>query len=65
MGNHDKMKEMDQRIEDWAKLIVKPQELNQARLFAIDTRMKESEEFRVKEICFLKDTIKKLIFALE
>ena len=24
LGNHDKMKELDQRIEDWAKLIVKP-----------------------------------------
>jgi hypothetical protein len=27
--------------------------------------MKESEEFRVKEVSFLKDTIRKLIFALE
>lgn len=59
------MKELDERIEEWAKLIVKPQELNQARLFAMDTRMKEGEEFRVKEVQFLKDTVKKLIFALE
>jgi len=27
--------------------------------------MKESEEFKVKEINFIKDTFKKLIFAME
>jgi hypothetical protein len=46
-------------------LIIQPQELNQARLFAIDTRMKESEDIRVKEVSFLRETIKKLIYALE
>jgi hypothetical protein len=59
------MKELDKRIEDWAKLLVKPQEVNQARLFAIDTRLKETEDFRVKEISFLKDAVRKLIYALE
>lgn len=59
------MHELDKRIEDWAKLLIKPQEVNQARLFAIDTRMKESEDFRVREITFVKDVFKKLIYALE
>lgn len=59
------MNQLNQRCEEWAKLIVEPQELNQARLFAIETRMKESEEFKVKEVNFLKDTLKKLIFAME
>jgi hypothetical protein len=27
--------------------------------------LKETEEFRVKEVSFMKDTVKKLIFALE
>lgn len=61
----EQMHELDKRIEDWAKLLVKPQEVNQARLFAIDTRLKETEDFRVKEISFVKDAFKKLIFALE
>lgn len=61
----EQMHELDKRIEDWAKLLVKPQEVNQARLFAIDTRLKETEDFRVKEISFMKDAFKKLIFALE
>lgn len=39
--------------------------MNQARLFAIDTRLKETEDFRVKEISFVKDAVRKLIFALE
>eukprot|EP00347_Sterkiella_histriomuscorum_P022884 403336796 len=65
LNNQEKMKELDARCEEWAKLIVQPQELNQARLFAIETRMKESEEFKVKEVNFIKDTLKKLIFAME
>ena len=28
LTNHDKMKELEQKIEDWAKLIIQPQELN-------------------------------------
>ena len=31
----------------------------------METRMKESEESRVKDLGFVKDTFKKLIFALE
>ena len=34
-------------------------------MFAIETRMKEAEDFRFKETSFLKETVKKLIFALE
>lgn len=45
--------------------MVKPQEVNQARLFAIDTRLKETEDFRVREIGFMKDVFRKLIYALE
>ena len=44
---------------------MKPQEVNQARLFAIDTRLKETEDFRVREIGFMKDIFRKLIYALE
>ena len=64
-GYDEQMNELDKRIEDWAKLLVKPQEVNQARLFAIDTRLKETEDFRVRESTVIKDIFKKLIFALE
>lgn len=45
--------------------MVKPQELNQARLFSIDTRIKEVEVSRTEDSQFFKDMIKKLIFAIE
>lgn len=45
--------------------LVKPQELNQARLFSIDTRIKEAEVARTEDNQFFKDMLKKLIFALE
>lgn len=46
-------------------MLVKPQDLNQARLYAIETRIKEGEENKMKEADFFKETIKKLIYAIE
>ena len=46
-------------------MLIKPQELNQARLYTIETRIKESEESNVKEVDFMKETMKKLIYAIE
>jgi len=39
--------------------------LNQARLFSIDTRLKESEVARTEDNQFFREFIKKLIFAME
>jgi hypothetical protein len=46
-------------------MLIKPQELNQARLYTIETRIKENEDLKMAEIDFLKETIKKLIYAIE
>ena len=46
-------------------MLVRPQELNQARLYAIETRIKENESHKLRDIDFLKETIKKLIYAIE
>ena len=46
-------------------MLIKPQELNQARLFAIETRIQENEYSKVKEVDFMKDVVKKLIYAIE
>lgn len=56
---------MDKRQEDWINTLLKPQELNQARLFSIDTRLKEAEVMKAEDNTFFKDLFKKLIFALE
>jgi hypothetical protein len=46
-------------------MLIQPQELNKARLYAVETRIKENEENKMQEFDFLKDTVKKLIFAIE
>lgn len=46
-------------------MLIKPQELNQARLYTIETRIQENEQSKIKEVDFLKETIKKLIYAIE
>ena len=46
-------------------MLIKPQELNQARLYAVETRITENEQIKMREVDFLKETIKKLIYAME
>lgn len=46
-------------------MLIKPQELNQARLYTIETRIQENEQSKMKEIDFLKDTLRKLIYTIE
>lgn len=45
--------------------LIKPSEVNQARLFSVDTRIKEGELTRLKDLQFMRDTFKKLIYAIE
>jgi len=46
-------------------MLIKPQELNQARLYTIESRIKENEDLKLQEVNFLKETLKKLIYAIE
>ena len=59
------MKALESRQEDWVNRLIKPQEVNQARLFSVDTRIKEGELMRLKDLQFMRDTFKKLIYAIE
>jgi hypothetical protein len=65
MNQQEIVKGLEKRQEDWINTLIKPQELNQARLFSIDTRIKEADMLRAEDNKFYKDTLKKLIFALE
>ena len=65
MNQQTIVKDLEQRQDDWINTIIKPQEVNQARLFSIDARIKEGEMIRVKDQQFMKDTVKKLIYAME
>lgn len=61
----DKVKVVDTTFEDFMNNVVKPQQLGEARLFAVETRLKEEEDFRILEVSHIKDVMKKLIFAIE
>lgn len=56
---------LEDRQQTWIEKLIKPQELNQARLFSVDTRIKEGELTRMKDVQFMRDTFKKLIYAIE
>ena len=46
-------------------MLIKPQELNQARLYTIEHRIKENEVGKIEAVENLKEMMKKLIFAIE
>lgn len=46
-------------------MLIEPASLNDARLFALETRMHEEEDIRIKEYEYLRDLMKKLIYSLE
>jgi hypothetical protein len=39
--------------------------MNDARLFALESRMESEEEVRVMEHEFMKDLVRKLVYSLE
>jgi hypothetical protein len=43
------MKVLNQKYADWSKILIEPTSLNEARLFALETRIHEEEEIRIKE----------------
>ena len=59
------MKVLNQKYADWSKLLIEPTSLNEARLYAMETRLHEEEDIRIREYEYLRDLMKKLIFSLE
>jgi hypothetical protein len=39
--------------------------MNDARVFALESRMESEEEVRVTEVEFMKDLMRKLVYSLE
>jgi hypothetical protein len=60
-----RMDSIMKKYEDWSRILIEPMTLNDARLFSVETRVTEEEEIRVKEYEYLRDLMKKLIYALE
>jgi hypothetical protein len=59
------MKVLNQKYADWSKVLIEPTSLNEARLYALETRIHEEEEIRIKDHDYMRDVLKKLIFSLE
>ena len=59
------MKVLNQKYTDWSKILIEPTSLNDARLYALETRLHEEEDLRIKEYEYVRDIFKKLIFSLE
>lgn len=53
------------KYQDWSKVLIEPASLNDARLFALESRIHEEEEIRIREYEFVRDLMKKLIYSLE
>lgn len=41
------------KYENWSKVLIEPSSLNDARLFALEARVLEEEDVRIKEISFI------------
>jgi len=53
------------KYEDWSKVLIEPQTLNDARLYTLETRVHEEEEIRTKEYQMMKANIQKLVYTLQ
>jgi hypothetical protein len=53
------------KYENWSKVLIEPTSMNDARLFALESRIHTEEDTRVREYDYLKDIIRKMVFTLE
>lgn len=56
---------MENKYKDWSKVLLEPATMNDARVFALESRLENSEDMRIKEFDFLKDLMRKLVFSIE
>jgi len=56
---------IQKKYDSWSKVLIEPQSLNDARLFALETRIHKEEEVRVGEYNYMRDMLKKLVYSME
>jgi len=59
------MNNLQNKYNDWSRVLIDPMTVNDARLFSVESRITEEEEMRIKEYEYLRDMFKKLIYSLE
>lgn len=61
-------KELDANSDkygNWVKRLIEPSSFNDARLFALETQVKEEEEIRFAQLENFKDLMRKLVYTFE
>ena len=53
----EKVKIVDTTFNEFLNNVVKPQQFSEARLFTVETRLKEEEDLRILEVSHVKDVI--------
>ena len=60
-----RMTNLQNKYNDWTRVLIEPATINDARLFSLESRVTEEEEMRIKEYEYVRDMFKKLIYSLE
>ena len=55
---------MQKKYTEWSKLLIEPMSMNDARLYAVETRLHKEEDMRVHEVNYLRDMVKKLVLTI-
>lgn len=48
--NHETIQVMDQQQKDWIERLLKPKLIGEARIFSLESRLKECEDRRIDEV---------------
>jgi len=56
---------LENKYKDWSKVLIEPATMNDARVFALESRMENEEELRCNEFDFMKDLMRKRVYSLE
>jgi len=63
--NEKKFEKVNSTFIEWKDTVMKPLNNSEARLYAVETRLKETENKLFKNFAHSRDVLKKLVFALE
>ena len=58
-------KDTQEKYKNWSKILIEPNALNVARLYALEARILDEENVRLKETLFMQENLKKLVYSLD
>ena len=64
-GVLDQSNAVMKKYENWSKILIEPSAMNDARLFALEERVRQEEDIRVREIDYMRDFLRKLLYSFE